>query len=92
MLRADAEMTSVILLDHEKNDKILGNLSGNSVHLASCIYIMSVKAFFLLPYGHEVTYKTHKLLHICRKGKQLTSIEEVKNALRKNSSELTCKQ
>ena len=34
MLQADAEIASVIFLDHEKNDAKLGNLSGQSVHLA----------------------------------------------------------
>ena len=33
-LRADADIESVIFLDHEKNDAKLGNSSGNSVHLA----------------------------------------------------------
>ena len=33
-LQADAEIISVKFLDHEKTDGKLGNLSGNSVHLA----------------------------------------------------------
>ena len=51
MLQADAEIISVKFLDHEKTDGKLGNLSGNSVHLAQCIHY-KCEGVFVPPYGH----------------------------------------